>query len=156
MKLCIGCGVEKPVNHFYRARAHRDGRGTYCKPCANARANAWHRANDPKHPRIPEPLAARLLSHVVKQESGCWLWQGARGGDGSYGAIGVGSMRDGSRRMEYAHRVSYSVFVGPIPDGLQIDHLCNNKRCVNPEHLEPVTRGENQRRANAGREAEAS
>jgi hypothetical protein len=41
--------------------------------------------------------------------------------------------------VTYAHRFAYSVLVGPIPDGLQIDHLCRNEMCVNPEHLEPVT-----------------
>jgi hypothetical protein len=52
-----------------------------------------------------------------------------------------------------AHRFAYLEFVGPIPDGLVLDHLCRNKKCVNPDHLEPVTNAENLRR---GRVARAS
>ena len=48
----------------------------------------------------------------------------------------------------YTHRVAYEELVGPIPDGLVLDHLCRNRRCCNPEHLEPVTDGENTRRGN--------
>jgi hypothetical protein len=71
--------------------------------------------------------------------SGCWLWTGAQNGNG-YGVIGKGG-RD--RGNEYAHRVSYLHFKGPIPDGLQIDHLCRTRSCVNPDHLELVTCTEN-------------
>jgi len=57
-----------------------------------------------------------------------------------YGTIVV------ARRTIRAHRASYEAFVGPIPDGLDLDHLCRNKPCINPAHLEPVTRAENLRR----------
>lgn len=70
----------------------------------------------------------------------CWVWTSARQGKG-YGCV----FYDG--RSQAAHRVSYTVFVGKIPDGMQLDHLCMNKLCVNPSHLEPVTNAENQRRA---------
>lgn len=72
--------------------------------------------------------------------SGCWLWVGALI-PGGYGAIGNGG------RTFMAHRVSYQLFVGSIPDGLHLDHKCRVKSCVNPAHLEPVTAKENAQRA---------
>ncbi|MFF4531456.1 HNH endonuclease signature motif containing protein [Streptomyces sp. NPDC001407] len=57
--------------------------------------------------------------------------------------------------MTYAHRTAYSLMVGEVPDGLQIDHLCRNALCVNPAHLEPVTPSENIRRAVAARKERA-
>lgn len=52
----------------------------------------------------------------------------------------------GPGKYGYAHRIAYELVVGPIPEGLTLDHLCRVRRCVNPEHLEPVTMGENLRR----------
>ena len=77
----------------------------------------------------------RLMSHVVVVEN-CWEWIGAMSVDG-YGVCRR------LRRNLYAHRVVYESFVGQIPSGLVLDHLCNNKRCVNPHHLKPVTQREN-------------
>ena len=86
-------------------------------------------------------LRDRILERVEISPSGCWLWKLAlRKG---YGAIGIGSLKDGSRRNAVVHRIAYEVFVGPIPEGLTIDHLCRVRNCVNPAHLEPVTNGEN-------------
>lgn len=78
---------------------------------------------------------------------GCWIWQGATYGpqkdiETRYGRIYVSP----SLRHMPAHRFSYELFVGPIPEGLQLDHLCRRRRCVNPAHLEPVTAQENIRR----------
>lgn len=63
----------------------------------------------------------------------CWEWVGARSMKEGYGGISVNG------RTRIAHRVAYELFVGPIPEGMQIDHLCRNRGCVNPSHLEPVT-----------------
>lgn len=97
-----------------------------------------------------ESLIVRLLlnSHVEKTAAGprsshCWIWEGAVN-KGGYGVIG----RDGGRGSgtELVHRASYEHFVGTIPDGFTLDHLCETKRCIRPQHLEPVTRAENTRR----------
>lgn len=76
------------------------------------------------------------LSYIPVTESGCWLWIGScdRGG---YGKILV----DGKQRL--AHRFAYEQYIGPIPDGLPLDHLCRVRPCVNPWHTEPVTTKEN-------------
>jgi hypothetical protein len=67
----------------------------------------------------------------------CWLWTGAKTHDG-YGNIGVGKYKRFA-----AHRITYQMFRGPIPEGLQLDHLCRVRHCVNPFHLEAVTCREN-------------
>ncbi|WP_327421883.1 HNH endonuclease [Streptomyces sp. NBC_01230] len=82
----------------------------------------------------------------------CWVWTGATNDQG-YGHLHIGG-KGGSKLG--AHRVSYELSVGPIPDGLEIDHLCRNTSCVNPQHLEPVTTQENNRRAREARTAETS
>ena len=76
-------------------------------------------------------------------ESGCWIWTGSRTGDG-YGQFRL----DGRTTMAY--RAAYLLYVGPVGDGLDIDHLCRNPSCVNPEHLEPVSHAENVRRGLRG------
>lgn len=78
----------------------------------------------------------RFWAKVNRTET-CWLWT-ATGTPKGYGQFSP----SGSRQV-YAHRYAYELLVGAIPDGLTIDHLCRNRRCVNPAHLEPVTRGEN-------------
>lgn len=69
-------------------------------------------------------------SRVDKLTEPCWIWQGRTDRLG-YGRYGTGNL--------IAHRVAYEFMVGPIPDGLTLDHLCRNRRCVNPAHLEAVT-----------------
>lgn len=82
--------------------------------------------------------AERLWSYVTKSD-GCWTWTGSIRADG-YGVISIND------RMVRAHRLTYETMVGPIPEGLTLDHLCRNRACVRPDHLEPVTRSENLRR----------
>ena len=76
----------------------------------------------------------------VDRQTGCWNWTGAISA-GSYGSIYY------EGRMQKAHRVIWRLERGEIPDGLQIDHLCRNRRCINPDHLEVVTQSENLRRS---------
>ena len=81
--------------------------------------------------------------------SDCIVWEKAKNQDG-YGIRMIGSRTDGTRRCVTAHRVAYEAVHGPIPAGLELDHLCRNRACVNVEHLEAVTHRENCRRGNVG------
>lgn len=74
-----------------------------------------------------------------RSDAECWLWLAATAGAG-YGQFGANG------KSVRAHRYAYEALVGPIPDGLEIDHLCNIRLCVNPGHMEPVTHAENVRR----------
>lgn len=92
--------------------------------------------------RVVKPLIERIADRVALTETGCLEWIGSIHKHG-YGAVSTGSRTDGTRRKQWAHRAVYELLVGLIPDGLDLDHLCRNRSCVNPEHLEPVTRREN-------------
>lgn len=92
------------------------------------------------------PIDVRLLRRRHITESGCWEYLGARSERG-YGNISVGSVLDGTRQVRKVHCVAYEFWVGPVPEGLELDHLCRNTSCFNPGHLEPVTHRVNIRRA---------
>lgn len=83
------------------------------------------------------PLKERFAEkYVVDEATGCWLWTASTDTNG-YGHISVG------RKLRQAHRLSYEWSYGPIPDGHELDHTCRVRRCVNPDHLEPVIHREN-------------
>lgn len=94
----------------------------------------------------PIPAITRTLRRVQTDANGCWIFTGAKSEFG-YGRVGVGSLLDGTRRHQLTHRVVYEALVGPVPEGLQLDHLCRVPACCNPEHLEPVTPQVNQLRS---------
>lgn len=88
-------------------------------------------------PRLP----ARFWSKVRVLDNGCWEWTACQ--FEGYGRFGVGSRTDGTQRTVYAHRWAYENLIGPFLQGLEPDHLCRFPPCVNPAHIEPVTRREN-------------
>lgn len=93
-------------------------------------------------------FAERVWNKIEKTET-CWIWTGAKDGHG-YGRIASTKMDPGPRRWCGVHRVVYEIMVGPIPDGMVLDHLreiCGNVACCNPAHLEPVTQRENLQRS---------
>lgn len=88
----------------------------------------------------------RLDAYEVREaghSTPCWLWTGVVNSFNGYGYYSSGSRGVSLHR---AHKAVYEARIGPVPDGLELDHLCRNKTCVNPEHLEPVTHTENIRR----------
>jgi hypothetical protein len=87
-------------------------------------------------PSQAKPLHERFWPKVEWSE-GCWLWTGATAK--GYGKFFVGRTPEGRDRLSPAPRVAYELAVGPIPEGMQIDHLCRTPLCVRPDHLEPVT-----------------
>jgi HNH endonuclease len=118
--VCSIDGCDEP--HFARGWCNRHWR-------------RWQRrGGDPAIHRYDLPLIDMFNARWVP-DGDCWRWTGDVSVRG-YGRI----------KRRAAHRVSYELFVGPIPAGMTIDHLCFNTRCVNPAHLEPVTAEENLRR----------
>jgi len=143
--LCLcGCGLPAPIAPRTRSRfGWRKGEPLRYRPghhmvdqastAERREASAWRRGRGASIDAyfVPEP------------NSGCWLWIGpvAPNGYGHYRPHG-----HGRPRMVAAHRALYELEKGAIPPGLQIDHLCRVRSCVNPAHLEAVTASENQRR----------
>jgi len=105
--------------------------------------------------RVPEHLRKRVynrgdpltraLLHAVRVDGGCWRWTGALTGSG------YGHLKIAADQWAQAHRLLYGELIESVPDNLQLDHLCRNRWCVNPCHLEPVTP-----RVNAQRSAAAT
>lgn len=110
----------------------------------------WLRTGDPQ---ADKPLRQRFGELLERLEEnlligdGCWTWLGG------YNGRGRARMTVEPNRMAYVYRVLYELLIGPIPEGLQLDHLCGDRSCVNPAHLEPVEPAENRARYWARRAA---
>lgn len=87
---------------------------------------------------VHRPAEERFFEKIRESESGCWEWTGGLNGVG-YGQFYKGRTALGETGKTYAHRWAYEFFIGPVPEGLHLDHLCRNRKCCNPWHLEPVT-----------------
>lgn len=101
-------------------------------------------------PQIPTTMTSDAQRYILSRcrednTSGCWLWVKSVGSHG-YGNACING------RAGTAHRYAFEAFKGNIPDGFEVDHLCKNRRCVNPEHLEAVPKALNIRRQHSGSE----
>lgn len=85
---------------------------------------------------LPIERLLALVDATGRRKGECWEWTGVTTGDG-YGRFHLDD------RMVVAHRAAYELLVGPVPPDLDLDHLCRNRRCVRPSHMEPVTRSVN-------------
>lgn len=119
------------------------GGPTHARGWCGKHYRRWRRTGDPVGVRPlgrakVDPIES-FSKRITVTATGCWQWTGALTRDG-YGVMTV------DRRPYRAHRFSYEAYVGTIPGGLELDHLCRNRACVRPSHLEPVTAQLNQRR----------
>ena len=106
--------------------------------------------------RVREVLPGRFFRKVRFAESGCWIWIGSTWGppkypSHKYGQTVIWNSETKTKRRICAHKFAYETIHGPVPSGHELDHLCEVKLCVNPNHLEVVTHAVNcQRRNNRG------
>jgi hypothetical protein len=140
-------GVQSIIN---RSGYRRIYIWTKCSLCGNEKWTLRYSFQNSKTGLCKECVSASLRRKIedrfwekVDKSNNCWNWIGAITRDG-YGAFQVTS-----KKTIRAHRLSFEMSKGMIPVGLVLDHICNNKKCVNPEHLRAVTNWENIKRSNA-------
>lgn len=108
---------------------------TWC----NKHYRRWYEHGDPNHITIARSPQERLTRYV-RQDGDCISWVGGDNGKGYCVMTGSGLEQFGGRRTEYVHRAAWMLAHGPIAPGYDIDHKCHNRRCVNVDHLQAVTR----------------
>ncbi len=103
-----------------------------------------------KYGSLYERLVANCAPAPDQNENGCWLWTGSTNRPGPSGYPRLNVYACGTRKTTAAHRLMAELVAEqPIPEDHEVDHLCNVRRCINPDHLEVVTRAENLRRRDA-------
>jgi hypothetical protein len=139
-KICTRCGIEKSVNQFHVARLKPDGRQSYCNGCVAEYNKLQRKPNWISSAPCKQSSNLRLREYaVINGETDCWLWQKPLIKSG-YGRLYVNG------RNNLVHRVAYEEWIGPIPTGMTIDHLCGVRHCINPAHMELVSLEENGKR----------
>lgn len=131
LKKCNLCSVFQNLDQFHVCKTSIDKKHPHCKSCKYKKYKARYVST--AKPKIP--FDVKFWSRVNKTEN-CWLWTGAI-------SDGYGSVNVGNGKYDKAHRVSYRLLKGGIPNALHLDHLCRQRNCVNPDHLEPVSMREN-------------
>lgn len=139
--LCL-CGCGQPTAIAPQTRTDRGWVRGQPRPYV-----VGHGTRGRELPRRPPLGPADYVVEDRGYDTPCWIWRWAKNRSG-YGVVGALAIRS-----RLAHRAMYEQAVGPVPDGLELDHLCRQRACVNPAHLEPVTHAENLRRARAIRAA---
>lgn len=131
-----------------RIRIHRGRPQRICLTCRRVDSKDRYRARVfAAHPGAPDPsividhgVPVDVWKRVVVDERGCWIWTGRAN---RYGYGRTTHLPAEGRRSSSTHGLMYRLLVGPIPEGLELDHLCRVPSCCNPSHLEPVTHREN-------------
>lgn len=147
-KMCKTCGRRLALSEFYALPHTSDGLNYRCIDCVKAynREYGLKKVRDRSDARIWAAFQGMPLERLrkfapkvrVNEETGCWDWLGNKHPETGYGRVWYSKHDD-----RLTHRVAYEAARGPIPPGLVIDHLCRNRACCNPAHMEAVTSVEN-------------
>ena len=132
MKTCTWCRTEKQANEFGSDKSRSDGRFPWCIDCKRS----YQTSRYVKKRTWTNHEESFWLRVDRSNPDGCWPWLGEASYHG-YARVTLGGVK------RQAHRWAYEFLVGNVPDGLELDHLCRNRRCCKPAHLEPVTHREN-------------